>query len=295
MISKFAHRRSCWAVLLAVVAAPCLADDSTSSRKVYCRETGSPQAPSGLLLHGYSTASHMSCDLIPALADRDYVVASGYPRFGSSSEPLGDQFDYPCGNLAAVVSKFFDRVGSDRSSLYLMDDGAFIGFAIAAAAPGRVDALVIENGDACDERINNDFWILIKHLRADRATENDDALRSLPTLDAMKWQYTPGVRNVDATGPDAWRHAQPILERPSDQKIQLDVFVSYGSNPPLYLSRQADLRKHQPPTLIVWKKPKPSSPTPAAIPSGAISTTWSFAYSKQDASHLTKTGPKSLG
>lgn len=40
----------------------------------------------------------------------------------------------------------------------------------------------------------------------------------------------------------------------SDNNIQLQLFYSYGSNPQLYPKWQAYLRKHQPPTLIVWSK-----------------------------------------
>jgi pimeloyl-ACP methyl ester carboxylesterase len=45
---------------------------------------------------------------------------------------------------------------------------------------------------------------------------------------------------------------QPLLDRPGNVDIQLQMFYDYGSNPPLYPKWQAYLRKHQPPTLIVW-------------------------------------------
>ena len=47
---------------------------------------------------------------------------------------------------------------------------------------------------------------------------------------------------------------QPLLDRPGNQEIQLALFYSYGSNPPLYPKWQEYLRKHEPPTLIVWGK-----------------------------------------
>ena len=34
--------------------------------------------------------------------------------------------------------------------------------------------------------------------------------------------------------------------------IELDLFLSYGSNPPLYPKWQAYFREHQPPVLFVW-------------------------------------------
>ena len=42
------------------------------------------------------------------------------------------------------------------------------------------------------------------------------------------------------------------LTREGNPSIQLALFHSYGSNPPLYPEWQQYFREHQPPTLIVW-------------------------------------------
>jgi pimeloyl-ACP methyl ester carboxylesterase len=86
------------------------------------------------------------------------------------------------------------------------------------------------------------------------------------TLDATKWQYTHGVRNVATISPDTWGHVQPLLDRAGNQEIQLALFHSYGSNPPLYPQWQQYLRKHQPPTLIVWGKNDAIFPAAGAHP-----------------------------
>ncbi len=59
---------------------------------------------------------------------------------------------------------------------------------------------------------------------------------------------------------------QPRLDRPGNQEIQLDLFYSYGSNPPLYPEWQEYLRTWQPPTLIVWGKNDPIFPAAGAHP-----------------------------
>ena len=41
-------------------------------------------------------------------------------------------------------------------------------------------------------------------------------------------------------------------ERDGNKEIQLDLFLSYGSNPPLYPKWQAFLRERQPKTIIFW-------------------------------------------
>ncbi len=221
---------------------------------IFYREAGPKDAPTILLLHGFPTSSHMFRNLIPALADTYHVVAPDYPGFGSSSAPAVKDFDYTFDNLANVMEKFTDKLGLRTYSLYLMDYGAPIGFRLAVNHPERVQALIVQNGNAYDEGIDNDFWKPIKAYWKDRSKENGDGLRSLLTLDATKWQYTHGVRNLETISPDTWGHVQPLLDRPGNQEVQLALFHSYGSNPPLYPQWQEYLRTHQPPTLIVWGK-----------------------------------------
>jgi pimeloyl-ACP methyl ester carboxylesterase len=233
---------------------------------IFYREAGPKDAPTVLLLHGFPTSSHMFRDLIPRLAEKYHVIAPDYPGYGYSSAPSVDDFEYTFDNLAKVVTKFIDKVGIERYSLYLMDYGAPIGYRIATAAPERVDSLIIQNGNAYDEGLDNKFWAPIKKYWADRSETNGDALRTALTIDTTKWQYTHGVRDIEKISPDTWNHVQPLLDRPGNQEIQLALFHSYGSNPPLYPAWQEYLRKHQPPTLIVWGKNDAIFPDAGAYP-----------------------------
>lgn len=219
---------------------------------IFYREAGPQDAPSVLLLHGFPTSSHMFRDLIPALADKYHVIAPDYPGFGYSSMPDVDEFDYTFDNLANVIDKFVQQVGLETYSIYLMDYGAPVGFRLAVKHPQRVQTLIVQNGNAYDEGIDNDFWKPIKGYWENPSHQQGDRLRSLLTLEATKWQYTHGVRNPETISPDTWGHVQPLLDRPGNQEIQLALFYSYGSNPPLYPQWQDYLRTHQPPTLIVW-------------------------------------------
>lgn len=56
------------------------------------------------------------------------------------------------------------------------------------------------------------------------------------------------------------------MDRPGNKEIQLQLFYSYGSNPPLYREWQAYFRNYQPPTLIVWGKNDPIFPAEGAEP-----------------------------
>ncbi len=172
--------------------------------------------------------------------------------------------------------------------LYMMDYGAPVGFRIATSRPERIETLIIQNGNAYFEGIDNNFWEPIQAYWKDRKAvnkgldndwwknvkaaykkpemTNDEALRFLTTLGATKWQYTNGVPDVTAISPDNWGHVQPLLDREGNQEIQLQMFYSYGSNPPLYPAWQEYLRTQQPPTLIVWGKKDEIFPAAGAEP-----------------------------
>jgi pimeloyl-ACP methyl ester carboxylesterase len=233
--------------------------------EVFSREAGPSTAPVVLLLHGFPTSSHMFRNLIPALADRFHVVAPDYPGFGNSSMPAVHEFDYTFDNFALVVEKFTERLGLSRYTLYLQDYGAPIGFRLAAKHPQRVQALVIQNGNAYDEGLR-DFWKPISAYWQDRSDANATALRKFLEFDATKWQYTHGVRRPEAISPDNWVIDQILLDRPGNKEIQLQLFYSYASNPARYSEWQAYFRRHQPPTLIVWGKNDQIFPADGAHP-----------------------------
>ena len=100
----------------------------------------------------------------------------------------------------------------------------------------------------------------------DRSSENADVLRKFLTIDATKWQYTNGTRNSDRISPDNWNMDQFFLDRPGNDDIQLQLFYSYGSNPPLYPKWQEYFRQHQPQTLLTWGKNDAIFPAEGAYP-----------------------------
>jgi pimeloyl-ACP methyl ester carboxylesterase len=120
--------------------------------------------------------------------------------------------------------------------------------------------------DAVNQGLDNDFWKNVKAAYKQPAMSNDDALRFLTTIGATKWQYTNGVSNLEAVSPDTWEHVQPLLDREGNQDIQLQMFYSYGTNPPLYPAWQEYFRNNQPPTLIVWGKNDEIFPAAGAEP-----------------------------
>lgn len=233
--------------------------------EIFYREAGDPANPTILLLHGFPTSSHMFRNLIPALSDRYHVVAPDYPGYGNSSAPSVSEFEYTFDNLARVMGAFVDSIGLMSYSLYVMDYGAPIGFRLAVAHPERVQSFIIQNGNAYEEGLE-EFWDPIRAFWKEQSPENTEGVRSILTREATIWQYTNGVRNVEAISPDNWNVDQPLLDRPGNAEIQIAMFLSYGSNPPLYPSWQAYFREYQPPTLIAWGKNDKIFPESGAHP-----------------------------
>lgn len=234
---------------------------------IFYREAGPKDAPAVLLLHGFPTSSQMFRNLIPVLGENYRVIAPDYPGYGHSSMPSHDKFTYTFDNLAKVIDEFTQKVGLTKYALYVQDYGAPVGYRLASAHPDRITAIIVQNGNAYDEGLDNEFWEPVKaYWKEPNSLEKRNALRALLTYDATKWQYTHGVKNPELVSPDGPAHDQFLLDRPGNAEIQLDMFLSYGSNPPLYPQWQEYFRKHQPPMLIVWGKNDPIFPPAGAEP-----------------------------
>src|SRR5499427_3209778 len=230
---------------------------------VFYRDAGPQNVPAILLLHGFPTSSNMFRNLIPRLADSFRLIAPDYPGFGQSSMPDHKTYAYTFENYADIVDKLAGQLGVTKYSIYVMDYGAPVGYRLALRHPARVQALIVQNGNAYEEGLR-DFWIPFRAYWKDRSEQNAEPLKNFLTYEATKSQYTSGVRNVEVISPDTWTADQYRMDRPGNREIQLQLFYSYGSNPPLYREWQAYFRNHQPPTLIVWGKNDPIFPAEGA-------------------------------
>lgn len=234
--------------------------------KIFYREAGSPAKPTVVLLHGFPTSSHMFRNLIPILAKDYHVIAPDFPGYGFSDMPSMQNFDYSFDHLAEITDKFLQKLDVTKYSLYMMDYGAPIGFRIAASHPERIQTLIVQNGNAYDEGLDNAFWAPLKTYWKDSDEKNTPALKKLFEIDATKWQYLNGVQNPELISPDNWTIDQALMDRPGNKEIQLQLFKSYGTNPPHYSEWQAYFRKNQPPMLIEWGKNDEIFPPAGAYP-----------------------------
>jgi len=239
---------------------------TVDGQTIFYREAGDKEKGSSiLLLHGFPTSSHMFRNVIPALADKFHLIAPDYPGFGYSSMPPVDRFEYTFDHLAEIVDNFVTQIGLERYSLYVMDYGAPVGYRLAVKHPEKIEALIVQNGNAYDEGLG-EFWEPLRAYWSEPNEKNKNALKKFLTLEATRWQYTHGVKDENAISPDNWIHDQLLLDRPGNNEIQLQLFYDYKSNPPLYPQWQQYFRKYQPPTLVVWGRNDIIFPKEGAIP-----------------------------
>ena len=227
--------------------------------RVFYREAGPPYAPTLLLLHGFPSASHQFRRLIDALGTRYRLVAPDYPGFGHSDAPesatTGGSFSYTFDHLADVIEGFLERIGLNRFVMYVFDFGAPVGFRIATRHPEWVAGLVVQNGNAYDEGLSEAARDVIA-LRPDTPGA-EQQIRGLLTLDGTRSQYLTGVSDPDLVAPDGWTLDQHVLDLPGHQQLQIDLAFDYHSNTELYPAWQGWLRRHRPPTLVVWGRGDP--------------------------------------
>ena len=222
--------------------------------KVFYRQAGDPAAPVVLLLHGFPTSSFMYRDLIPMLSDRYHVIAPDMPGFGLTEVP--EKYSYTFDQLAKTMQRFTEVLGLDRYAMQVFDYGAPVGWRLAAAHPERVTALITQNGNAYEEGLA-DGWIPIRKYWEDPSAANREAVRHFVTPEAIKWQYTHGVKDLSRVAPDTYLLDAALTSRPGNVEIQLDLFLDYADNVARYPEFQAYFREHRPPLLAVWGKNDP--------------------------------------
>lgn len=228
--------------------------------EVFYREAGPQDAPAVLLLHGFGASSHMFRHLIPALASGYRVIAPDLPGFGLTRADQG--FKYSFDNLADVIDAFTSAKGLQRYAIYVFDYGAPVGWRLAVRHPGKITAIVSQNGNAYEEGLSPG-WAPMRAAWADPSAKNREALRKFNTLDMLKWQYVEGVKDTAAVAPDGYLLAHEAIERIGVEP-QIDLLVDYGQNVKQYAQLHEYFRRHQPPLLAIWGRHDPFFLPPGA-------------------------------
>ncbi|MFF0345163.1 alpha/beta fold hydrolase [Kribbella sp. NPDC004875] len=218
----------------------------------FYREAGPPHAPTVVLLHGYPTSSFMFRDLIPVLARHCHVIAPDHVGFGLTDAPGVDEFDYTFDALADHTSALLTHLGIDSYAIYVQDYGAPIGWRLALQDPSPVWAIVSQNGNAYEEGFVPTFWQSVWDYTDSPGPDTEQALRPALGVEAIRWQYTHGVRDPSVVSPDTWIHDAALVGRPGNDLVQLALFRDYITNVRLYPAFQDHLRSSGVPVLAVW-------------------------------------------
>jgi pimeloyl-ACP methyl ester carboxylesterase len=220
---------------------------SVNGGEVFYREGGDPLGATLLLLHGFPSSSAQYDRLMQRLADAFHVIAPDYPGFGQSPALSGTT---TFGRLADAVDAFTHAKGLELFSLYMFDFGSPVGFRIATRHPERVQALVLQNGNAYEVGLGPGMRALEPYWR-DRAA-NEAGIREFLTLEATRSQYVDGVADQASVNPDLWELDQRYMELPGRDQVMLDLLYDYQNNLTLYPGWQEYLRQYKPPALLPW-------------------------------------------
>lgn len=225
---------------------------NVDGHRLFYRESGDPHAPTVVLLHGYPTSSYMFRNLVPALADRYHVIAPDHLGFGLSDAPGADEFRYTFDALSSLTAGLLASIGVESYAIYVQDYGAPIGWRLALADPAAITAIITQNGNGYDAGFVESFWKTVWAYQDRQTPETEAAVREFLTLDATRWQYVTGVADETLLDPEAWHHDHALISRPGNDRVQLDLFLDYATNAPLYPRLHDYFRSSQVPLLAVW-------------------------------------------
>lgn len=229
---------------------------------IFYREAGSKDAPTIVLLHGYPSSSRQFDTLIPLLATRYHVIAPDFPGFGQSDAPSPDDYSYTFDHLAETTARLLDVLKVDRYSLYINDYGAPVGLCIMLAQPGRLQALITQNGNVYRDGLGAK-WAKIAEYWVDRQVR-PEVLDAFLSFEGTKQRHIAGTSHPERYDPDSWTDEYTHLSRPGQREIQAALLYDYRTNIAQYPKWQAWLRAHKPPTLVVWGANDPSFTAPGA-------------------------------
>lgn len=186
---------------------------------VFYREAGPKNAPTIVLLHGFSASSSQFEALIPLLATRYHIIAPDYPGFGQCDAPDPSSFSYTFDHLAKIMDDLLVRLEIHRYSLYIHDYGAPVGFRLMLAHPERVHALITQNGNAYKEGLGKK-WLVIAEFWSDPKS-HPETIDTFLFFETTMQRHVAGSTHPERYNPDAWLSEFAHLSKPGQRAIRL--------------------------------------------------------------------------
>jgi pimeloyl-ACP methyl ester carboxylesterase len=155
-----------------------------------------------------------------------------------------------------------EQLNINRYSLYMQDYGAPVGYRILLAHPGRLQALVVQNGNAYEEGLGAKWKTIAQYWADPKAHPEVPAL--FTSLWAAEVRHSGGSPNPERYNPELWLEESEFLSRRGQQEIQESLLYDYRTNVASYPAWQDWLRKNKPPTLVAWGRYDSSFIAPGA-------------------------------
>jgi len=216
----------------------------------FYREAGPQDAPVVLLPHGYPCSSYEFRNLMPLLGDRWRLLAPDLPGFGLSATP--SDFSYTFTGYGDFLGRFAEHLGLERYALYLHDYGSQFALQLALAAPERVTALIIQNGDIYEDALGPKYaWL--KEFWANPTAAGRAKLAANVSEEGYRDEFAGDLppHLAERIPPDLWK-LHWALTTPERKANIVGLFEDQATTLARFPAQQAYLREHRPPTLIVW-------------------------------------------
>jgi pimeloyl-ACP methyl ester carboxylesterase len=223
---------------------------------VFYREAGPKDAPTIVLLHGLPSSSREFDTLIPLLATRYHLIAPDYPGFGQSDAPPPASYAYTFDHLAQTTNALLEQLKISRYSLYIHDYGAPVGFRIILAHPARLQALIVQNGNAYREGLGVKWAKIAEYWAEPKA--HPEVVDTFLSFEATRQRHIAGTTHPERYNPDSWTDEFAHISQPGQHEIQAALLYDYRTNVASYPKWQAWLRQNRPPTLVAWGANDPS-------------------------------------
>lgn len=193
-----------------------------------------------------------------ALSVDFHLVAPDYPGFGFSAFPNQNNFDYSFDNISAYINKFTDAIDLRSFSIYLHDYGCPIGLRTCIRQPGKIEKIIIQNGNAYDEGIGP-AWDETKDYWKNPTPEKEKKVKAFLSKEGVKTQYTAGVPEelLSNISPELWQLDWELMKRPRNIDMQFTLNCDYENNIKMFAEFQRYFRTYQPPALVLWGRHDP--------------------------------------
>ena len=224
--------------------------------RIFYREAGPKDAPTIVLLHGFPSSSREFDTLIPLLATRYHLIVPDFPGFGQSEAPPPSEYRYTFDHIAETMNDLLAQLKVESYTLYIHDYGAPVGMRMILAHPGRLHALITQNGNIYQEGLGPK-WSKIAQYWADPKA-HPEVVDAFLSYEATEQRHTLGTSHPERYNPDTWTDEFAHLSKPGQREIQTALLYDYRTNVASYPKWQAWLREHRPVTLVAWGANDPS-------------------------------------